>query len=184
MIKQIFILSSLFLFLSCNTKEKKINDIVKTWSGKEITLPLYLNSDSTNQDSIWVQLVRKKFKILTIVDSNECTECRLKLFNWRLFIQDMDSLHANVSFLFIIYPNNKSFLAELKEKNKSQYPIFYDAKRQTMKMNKFPQHPLFKTFLLDENNKVLLIGDPSNKPPLWNLYKQIITEKLDTRSPH
>ncbi|HAM84463.1 MAG TPA: hypothetical protein DFK15_16010 [Butyricimonas sp.] len=184
MIKQIFILSSLFLFLSCNTKEKKINDIVKTWSGKEITLPLYLNSDSTNQDSIWVQLVRKKFKILTIVDSNECTECRLKLFNWRLFIQDMDSLHANVSFLFIIYPNNKSFLAELKEKNKFQYPIFYDAKRQTMKMNKFPQHPLFKTFLLDENNKVLLIGDPSNKPPLWNLYKQIITEKLDTRSPH
>ena len=172
-----FIIIIIILLFSCNTREKKINDIVKTWSGKEITLPPYLDTDSTNQDSTWFLLTRKNFKILMVVDSNECTECRLKLFNWKLFIQEMDSIHSNVSFLFIIYPQNHNFITALKEKNKFQYPIFYDYKRQTMKMNEFPQDPLFKTFLLDKDNKVLIIGDPSNNPSLWELYKQTIMNK-------
>ena len=154
--------------------------MVNTWNGKNITLPNYLEADSTYQDSIWYSLATKDFKILTIIDSNECTECRLKLFNWKLFIEEIDTLNTNVAFLFIISPQKGNDIMSLKRKNKFHYPIFYDDQRQIMKKNDFPTNPLFKTFLLDKNNKVLIIGDPSNKPPLWNLYKQIITNKHDT----
>ena len=62
------------------------------------------------------------------------------------------------------------------EINKFSYPIFYDYKGECNKQNKLPQHVFYQTFLLDENNKVLLIGKPTPGSNLWNLYKKIISQ--------
>lgn len=42
-----------------------------------------------------------------------------------------------------------------------------------------PADSRFHTFLLDKNGKVILIGDPVNNPPLWELYKSTITTLIE-----
>ena len=41
----------------------------------------------------------------------------------------------------------------------------------------FSKEPRFQTFLLNQNNEVILIGNPIDNKYLWNLYKQTIMNK-------
>jgi hypothetical protein len=34
----------------------------------------------------------------------------------------------------------------------------------------------YRTFLLDKDNKVLLVGSPIKNPKMWALYEKIITQ--------
>ena len=62
----------------------------------------------------------------------------------------------------------------VKNINHFEYPLFLDKNRQMQQINNFPKEPMFQTFLLDKNNRVLLIGNPIGNTKLWNLYKDII----------
>mgnify|MGYP000925728807 FL=1 len=46
-------------------------------------------------------------------------------------------------------------------------------------LNKFPKNPQYQTFLLDKDNKILLIGSPIGNHHIWNLYKQIIKKESE-----
>ena len=37
----------------------------------------------------------------------------------------------------------------------------------------------FNTFLLDKENRVVLVGSPANNDKLWELYKQQIRKLMD-----
>ena len=39
------------------------------------------------------------------------------------------------------------------------------------KLNYFPKLPNCQTFLLDSQNRVILIGNPIDNPLMWELYK-------------
>ena len=54
-------------------------------------------------------------------------------------------------------------------------PIIYDYHNQFFKLNQFPPDP-YRTFLLDKQNKVQLIGNPVETPQLWELYNKVITQ--------
>lgn len=66
----------------------------------------------------------------------------------------------------------------MKQKNKFEHPIFYDTLNKMEKLNHFPKNNTFRTFLLDKNNHVILVGNPIGNKTLWNLYKQIITREI------
>ena len=91
-------------------------------------------------------------------------------------IHEADSLNYDVAFLFYAHLKNYEEFETYLEINKFSYPIFYDYKGECNKQNKLPQHVFYQTFLLDENNKVLLIGKPTPGSNLWNLYKKIISQ--------
>jgi hypothetical protein len=56
------------------------------------------------------------------------------------------------------------------------YPVFIDEWGAFPTANPhIPTDSRFHTFLLDKNGKVVLVGDPVNNPPLWELYKSTIT---------
>lgn len=42
------------------------------------------------------------------------------------------------------------------------------------KLNKLPPYPMFQTFLLDKNNRVIAIGNPIHNPKVKELYLKII----------
>ena len=44
------------------------------------------------QDSLWEAAIQKQFKIFTYVDTNGCTECQLKLYDWEILHKKLDSL--------------------------------------------------------------------------------------------
>lgn len=168
--KYTFIICFSILLFSCNTEKRKIESVVKEWIGKEIKFPLSINS--TKQDSLWGLIINKDIKVLTIVDSNSCTECRLKLYDWKKYIEETDSINTEIAFIFVVNTKNYSIVDTIKKKNNFNYPIFYDYNNKLEKLNRFPKNPNYQTFLLNKNNKVVLIGNPIGNTPMWKLYKK------------
>jgi hypothetical protein len=46
-----------------------------------------------------------------------------------------------------------------------------------MKLNNFPQEREYQCFLLDKQNRVVMVGNPVYNHAIWELYKKIINEK-------
>lgn len=175
-----YLLIFIYIILSCTScQNQNIKQKVHQWINKEIILPEKL-SYNTHVDSIWNNLLHHEYKILTIIDTNTCTECHLRLYEWKKLIQEIDSITNNTTFLLVVHSKDYTLLDIIKEKNKFTYPIFYDYENKVAQINKFPKDPRFQTFLLDKNNHVILVGNPVGNRALWNLYKQIIKNEQTT----
>ena len=109
-ISYILILSLLF---SCNPQKEKAKYIVNKWLKQRIILPDSINS---KQDSLWRVMLDKKFKLLTIIDTSNCTTCRLRLYDWEKYIKDMDSTNSNIAFLFIVHAKDYNAIDLIKKK--------------------------------------------------------------------
>ncbi|EXY78088.1 hypothetical protein M084_4198 [Bacteroides fragilis str. 3988 T1] len=53
-------------------------------------------------------------------------------------------------------------------------PIYIDEYNKIGIQNNFIKEFNYECFLLDQENKILLIGDPTQNMKLWNLYKETI----------
>ena len=162
------------ILFSCNSEENNIQKKISIWINKEIVFPHTL--EYPQQDSLWKKRKNKKYTILTVIDSSGCSDCKLNLYEWRKIIKQTDSICNNVSFLFIVCTKDIPKIEWIKKKNNFKYFIFYDPKDKMQKINNFLKDPTYKTFLLDQNNRVLIIGNPIGNEKLWNLYKTIITK--------
>ncbi len=174
--KYILHIFTILAFSSCTSKEEKAQNIVNQWLGKEVKFPTTIN---TQQDSIWNLMINKELKLLTVIDTNNCTECRLRLYDWEKYIKDTDTINPNVTFLFIVHAKDYAIVDLMRKKNKFTCPIFYDYKNKVGLLNKFPKNSRFQTFLLDKNNKVILLGNPIGNHHMWKLYKQAFTGEID-----
>jgi hypothetical protein len=124
-------------------------------------------------------LFDRKYKILLYVDSLGCTNCKLHLLDWKRLIAEADSLYPEkLSFLFYFHPKDKKELFFLFKRDKLDYPVFIDNDNALEQLNHFPNPMQYQCFLLDESNKVLMIGNPTLNPKVWELYKtQVFGEK-------
>jgi hypothetical protein len=57
------------------------------------------------------------------------------------------------------------------------YPVFIDESSAINRLNSFPSKAEHQRFLLDKANRVLLVGNPTLNPKIWELYKEVITGK-------
>jgi lipocalin len=54
------------------------------------------------------------------------------------------------------------------------YPVFFDTANNINKLNKFNPNAKYQCFLLDKNNKVVFVGNPTYSYAIWQLYKKTI----------
>lgn len=171
------------MLFSCqeNKRENHARKIVNEWIGKEIKFP----------EDIYCQLVEKEnpcidymnnntYKVIAYTDSSGCTSCRLKLSDWKQIMAEADSLFpGKLDFLFFFQPKtteaDMNELAFLLQRNHFNYPVFIDIENRIHQMNHFPPEMEYQCFLLDPNNKVMSVGNPTLNPNVWDLYKQQIT---------
>lgn len=168
------ILCLFLLATACNHKKRQLTDLVEEWQGKEILFPENPEIKLYGRDTVCPDLFSREFKILNYIDTNGCTECRLKLFEWQLLQEEADSLGLDVSLIFVAWVKNFKQLEGIQKINRFTTPLLYDRTGQADSLNHFPEIPGFQTFLLDKDNRVVLIGSPINNEPLWNLYKKTI----------
>lgn len=184
----IWILSVSFctiLFSACQQDKKQIEaeKVVKVWMGKEVLLPENIPCSVLGKDTKFEQydgLFDAEYKVLLYVDSTGCSSCRLKLFEWKLLIEEADSLFlGKLNFLLYLQPkvDNASDLEFLMRRVHFKFPVFIDTNNHLDSLNSFPKEPAFQCFLLDKNNKVLLIGNPVLNPKIWDLFKKQISEE-------
>jgi hypothetical protein len=169
--------------LSSCKKNKHKEDavkIVKEWTGKEIKFPKGIPCTSMEKDTTCVDLYANNYKILLYVDSLGCTSCRLKLAEWKKIISESDSVFSNPpEFIFFFQPKQKDEreLQHILKNNGFRHPVFIDKENEINKLNKFPSKPEYQCFLIDKNNKIVIIGNPSYNRGIWDLFKRTISER-------
>lgn len=167
----------LLLLTSCNSRKKEIGRIVRAWKNKEVVFPDNLETKIFGRDTCCPDLWKAKYKILHYVDTSGCSECRLQLYDWKLFKEQTDSLGLDLSFLFVAWVHNYEELETLQVINQCDIPFLYDRDGQMMELNRFPVQNNLQTFLLDSANRVVLIGNPVRNLPLRQLYFKMIREE-------
>ena len=182
----LFFLISVFSVSSCKDRKKQseIAKIVTEWTGKEIQFsentPCYVSGKDTLSELCSEQF-QKEFKILLYVDSAGCSSCRLKLFEWKQLMEEADSLfHGKVGFLLFFQPKSVREMTYMFARYRFNYPVFMDLKGTMNQLNRFPQAMEYQCFLLDKDNRALMIGNPTLNPRIWELYKEQIAGEKQT----
>lgn len=177
--KYVVILIGCILLSSCNQFSKKeLIQLYNQWEGKEIIFPNHSYFTIYAKDTIKHPLTDSDYKIISYIDSIGCLSCKLKLTEWKSFIEQLklDSVNGT-SILMYFHPHNKREITYLLKKSHFNLPVCIDEKDSLNKLNKFPMFDEFRTFLLDKNNKVLAIGNPIHNPKIKELYLNIIQGK-------
>lgn len=102
-------------------------------------------------------------------------DCRMeKLMN------DSDSIFSKEpEYMFLFQPKKKDEkeIQFIIKQYGFRHPVFIDRENKINKLNNFPSKTEHQCFLLDKDNKVLIVGNPSLNPGIWTLYKKVITER-------
>lgn len=179
--KSLYILFTILLAVSCNSNSKKqdMMTIVKEWSGKEIKFPSTFDtikySNSKGKDIY-------DYKIFVYIDSIGCSSCKLQLHEWKKFITELNSTtNKEIQYIFILHPKDIREIKIQAKINKFNHPLYFDKNNDFEKLNKFPSEASLQTFLLDQDNRVILLGNPILNPQIKELYINKILDKENNK---
>ena len=170
----------LTIFLSaCQDKQKEIITLlVKEWQGKQILFPENMVFTKFASDTTNFVIPTSDYKVLVFVDSIGCTSCKLQLSRWKEFIRYTDSIsQKNIPFLFFFQFDDQWEIHSLLIRENFDKPICLDRSDSLNQLNHFPKDIRFQVFLLDKNNKVVVIGNPVHNPNVKELYLEEISRK-------
>ena len=170
----------LTIFLSaCQDKQKEIITLlVKEWQGKQILFPENMVFTRFASDTTNFVIPTSDYKVLVFVDSIGCTSCKLQLSRWKEFIRYTDSIsQKNIPFLFFFFFFDQWEIHSLLIRENFDKPICLDRSDSLNQLNHFPKDIRFQVFLLDKNNKVVVIGNPVHNPNVKELYLEEISRK-------
>ena len=184
--KWVLLMMLVSLFACKNERRVEAEKIVSEWVGKEIRfpgdVPCYVSGKDTLPE-LCKEGFGKEFKILLYVDSAGCSSCRLKLFEWGQLMEEADSLfQGKVGFLLFFQPKSVKEMTYLFLRNRFDYPVFMDISGTINDLNRFPQAMSYQCFLLDKDNKVLMIGNPVLNHRIWELYKEQLSGKTSAKN--
>lgn len=170
----IILLMILVLAASCSDKLEKERKVLASLLGKEITLPGSL--DYRIQDiHIDYPMNHADFKIVTYIDSNGCTACRMKLQEWDRYINSVMSLDdVDVAFLMILNTKKPDEISHVLAQYQFNHPVAVDSDNLFFTANTLLSENAYHTLLLDADNKVVAVGNPVMNPKVREVYDRII----------
>lgn len=172
-----FLLLSFLILSVFSCYQLTIQDAYSQWIGKIIKIPV--NLSFFVKDSIFsIAITQHPLKLLLYTDSTGCISCKLKLREWQFFNEQLDTLTDKRVTTFIVLASTQKRLKQDLLKVDYHYPISIDYYDSTNILNHFIKDDRFRCFLLDENNKVILIGNPVQNPKIKELYLRTISERL------
>lgn len=126
--------------------------------------------------------MQRGLKYVIYKDSLACTSCAInKMYFWNDFIEYAKAYDGRLKYYFIYSPIKKKCKSvEFLLKNLDfDYPILLDTLGEFAKLNShLPQNSALHAFLLDENNNVILVGDPLYNKRIEEMFYKIVEEKL------
>lgn len=174
---RVLCLGMFILLGGCHSKDYKARKAIEEWYGKTVTFPDSPEAKILGRDTTVTitELLDKEYCVLAFFDSTGCTECNMKLHDWHLRIKDIAGQQDKVNFIFVVHAKNYEAVSAFAVKNKFNHLIFHDTDNALWKANQnLPDSPELQAFLLDREQKVVLVGNPARNNSLWKLYKQQI----------
>jgi hypothetical protein len=168
-----------FSLFSCQgNQERQIIRILTEWDGKEVLFPKNSVFSVQGKDTVDYRFDEAEYKILCYVDSTGCFSCKLHLERWQEFMFEIDSLGCNkVAYLFYFQTKNLREMQSVTRRYNFRHPVCFDEKDSLNILNHFPTDMNFQTFLLNQENRVVAIGNPILNPQIKELYLNIIQGK-------
>ncbi len=167
MFKKIVLYLLVIVFILACTKSSKYNEnrnIVKENMAKQIAMPKIENKNYLN---------KCKIKFVTRINAN-CYPCLYNYSMMELFIEEVLEKYNISVIIYVANIDSTSFYKIYKNKIQFNFPVIFDEKDDFVKKNDLPYDSKFHTMLLDENNKIIILGNPVNNKELKELYiKQI-----------
>ena len=176
------VLSALLVFFSCGNK-RDFKDEILQMQNRHVILSL----DSMDYRNIEKKIMEKQpvLKLVVYSDTLICSSCRLReMQKWNPFLKRMKHYKEDINAYFIFRPLAKDmdvFNFTMKALP-PLCPIYVDTANVFLRNNpQIPNDPIMHTFLLDEDNNVLLVGNPLENEKIEELFWQIVEEKLGKR---
>ena len=182
--KSFFVILLFFFFYGCKGRDDFKSDL-KALQTRPIILPLDSMQRYNNEGNDTSSCSVKSLKFIVYSDSVECVSCKLKrMYMWDSLMVKVEKVNIPVGFYFIFSPKKEdmSMFNFTMETIPPSGFIYVDTTNIFMRINPYiPQNPVMHTFLLDENNNVLLVGNPLENEKIKKLFWQIVEEKLGKR---
>lgn len=119
-------------------------------------------------------------KILTVINGN-CSSCIQSLESWNELLKEREFSPSNIGYYFLIESEDDfiSFNSFNEQNDLIDYPLIIDHKSSFFESMNLSYNTTLQTFLLDAKDNILLVGNPTHAPPIKELYKAKIKEKLN-----
>lgn len=174
----IALISCFALAVSCNNAP--IDKIVQSMMGQEVIIPTTLTLYSKNTE---LDATNNEFltKLIVYLDSTECSSCAFNsMYIWEKLLIYSKTSKNKLDIIFIAAPKEEDTTHVVNSiiSNNDDCPIYLDKHHDFSKTNSFiPKDNKFHTFLLDKNNKIIMIGNPTKSDKLFQLLHKKITEQ-------
>ena len=173
----------LWAFVFCSCADTQITEDMRRLMGQQITLSSDWEAVWRGRDTVVTNFMETPIKLVVYHDSLVCTTCQLSRMNdWDEIAAYADSLDKWFRIIYLFAPK-KGDWGRVKMALKSgrfDYPVFIDPQANFVRQNpNIPKDKRLHSFLLDKNNKVVLVGSPLHNPALWMLYKSTIQKMID-----
>ena len=181
-ITSIFLLL-IFLSYGCKTDPKKeYEKAVLEWTGKTIIFPDSMRTIFGEK----AESPKSEYTIVAYFDSVGCTSCRLKMPHWKDFMTTVDSIigSRNAELLIIIDTDDVKKVQHLTKVHHFPYRIILDKDGVFQRVNNIGDSPNLQTFLLDDEHKIIMIGNPTSSNAVKNLYLKRFNEFGLTDNPY
>jgi len=184
-----FYLFAVACLFSCNNKKMPKEETAKTDKftllDKKIIIPqnseAYLMKNEV-ADSVKESLWASDYKILLYLDSAACTDCSMKYKDWENIMYETNiTFPDKVTFLFFVHPVSKNKVLASLILNNFNNPVFVNEINEIDRLNNISQQFSFQCFLLDKNNRVLLVGNPFIDDNVWEKYKTAINGNVPVK---
>ena len=172
-----FIFALTFILQDC-IENPILNDI-EMMRKSPVTIPYSEFVSFENTDSG----LDSDYRFIIYIDSTDCSTCSLKnMYYWENILDSLTKYKSNISVNPIFSPRRtilNRFLNNLQEYN-FRFPIYVDTCNAFLRANPhIPSNPLLHSFLLDENDSVILVGNPIRNKKIEELFFKILEERKD-----
>ncbi|MCL2502373.1 MAG: hypothetical protein FWE99_04505 [Bacteroidales bacterium] len=172
---------ALLFFLSC-ANNRLVKDI-EQFMNRQIVLSADWDAVYKGRDTVLTDFLEVPIKLVVWYDSLGCGSCEVgKMHEWNKITAYADSLAPWFSIVYLFTPSRADLRSvdRAVRIDKFDYPVFIDKDAAFIRQNpKLPKNRRLHSFLLDKNNKVVMVGNPLHNPTLWALYKTTIQKMMD-----
>lgn len=168
------------LSISCNKYVKSIEKDIEALTSNLIVVPEDLQTTISGIDTTINDFFSSKIKMVVYTNSESCSSCALsKLHMWHGIIKYAESYNGALKYYFIFNPPKGENIRLALKNSMLDYPVLLDSLGEFEHLNPhLPKNKAMHTFLLDEDNNVILVGNPLTNKKIEKMFYEEVEKRL------
>lgn len=165
----------IFLFaLGCSNREDCLREVLLKFSSRPVVIQDSAMPFETNDSST--------YRLVFYIDSVGCTGCTISSLAEKEQQARQDSILKKIRFVYIfdIDSTEQQNVQNLLFRYRIEGDIHIDTHKSFIQDNPhFPDNPLFHTFLINNSDSVILVGDPFANERIMGLLNSVIDNQIE-----